>query len=275
LKLVEWVIAPTSLLFALAYHFGREFSFGRASYLGLDVSLYDFSAQEYVVRSLDPLFVPLGALLLVGLGGLAAHRVVDRRASDPRERNLITRLALVLRVVGAVLLVLGLVRVFTRFSVGLPFWVLPLCPGAGLVLLFYGTHLRRRLGRSATDTSASWSWTVTRALVMGFVVLSLFWATTDYARALGRGRSETVTANLTALPAVTVYSKADLSIAGPSIVRTDISSPGSVYRFRYDGLRLMIRSGDKLFLIPEGWTRTKGAVLVLPEGSGLRFEFHP
>ena len=45
------------------------------------------------------------------------------------------------------------------------------------------------------------------------------------------------------------------------------------YRYRYSGLRLLIRSGGKYFLLPGNWTRDAGTVIVLGDRPDYRFEF--
>src|SRR3954453_23501261 len=64
---VERVIAPVTLLSALAYYFGRQYVSARSSYFGIDATLLGFSTQDYLVRSADALFIPLGALALASL----------------------------------------------------------------------------------------------------------------------------------------------------------------------------------------------------------------
>ena len=48
-----------------------------------------------------------------------------------------------------------------------------------------------------------------------------------------------------------------------------ITEPSSAYGFRYDGLRLLQRTGNKYYLIPVGW-RTAAA---LPDDTTIRVEF--
>jgi hypothetical protein len=106
-------------------------------------------------------------------------------------------------------------------------------------------------------------------------VLSLFWATSLHAGALGRGRAESPAANLDFRLSVTVYSKQSLSLAGQNVVSTRIASPESAYHYRCTGPRLLIRSEDKYFLLSEGWTRQEGAAIVLRDTTDMRVEFGP
>jgi hypothetical protein len=101
------------------------------------------------------------------------------------------------------------------------------------------------------------------------VVISLFWAASEYARALGRGRSALLEATLPYRPGVTVFSTQPLHLEGAGVDATPVE--GSQYR--YDGLRLFIRSGGKYFLLPEQWSAASGRAIVLPDNDRMRVEF--
>ena len=47
----------------------------------------------------------------------------------------------------------------------------------------------------------------------------------------------------------------------------------SAYRFRYDGLRLLLYSGDKYFLLSYSDQGAIPSVIVLPDSEELRVEF--
>jgi hypothetical protein len=58
--------------------------------------------------------------------------------------------------------------------------------------------------------------------------------------------------------------------------RTSLTKSASRYRFRYTGLRLIVRSGGKYFLVPAGWSSQNGAsAFVIPDGDDFRLEFQP
>ena len=61
LGLIAGIVAPATLLTALAYYFGwrRERAF--AGYFGIDPSVLGFSTSDYILRSVDALFVPVSA----------------------------------------------------------------------------------------------------------------------------------------------------------------------------------------------------------------------
>jgi hypothetical protein len=275
---VERVIAPTTLLAAFAYYFGREFTFARVNAYGLDASLLGLTAQDYVLRSVDALFVPLGALVLGALVAVTAHRVIDAYSRSARSVHWLWPLGMTLASTGLALLLVGVYAIFGDVpSLAQTWYLLPsLAPGIGMLLLAYGA----KLARPAWFKEAGTSQTV-KFLVGSFLILSLFWTGSVYARALGRGRGEAVLDNLSARPAVTVYSQQRLLLQGPGIRETTLS-PGQSshippsepeFSYRYDGLRLIIRSGGNYFLLPERYSRSTGATIMLKESSALRFEF--
>jgi hypothetical protein len=78
--------------------------------MGLDVSLFGFSTQDYVLQSISTLYVPLLATAALALGWLALHQRVDRALAQPAARptlRLAGRVALgagLLAAAGAVLI---------------------------------------------------------------------------------------------------------------------------------------------------------------------------
>lgn len=73
-RLEQWVnvgatiIAPATVLSALLFYFGYVSSRSQYAYFGVDVDTIGLSTQEYVMRSPQPLLVPLLVLLLTGAG---------------------------------------------------------------------------------------------------------------------------------------------------------------------------------------------------------------
>ena len=74
----------------------------------------------------------------------------------------------------------------------------------------------------------------------------------------------------------TAYSARRLHLAGPAIRETELRGPDAAYRFRYSGLKLVVRSGGRWFLLPASWTPGNGAAaLLLADTDELRVEFRP
>ncbi len=77
------------------------------------------------------------------------------------------------------------------------------------------------------------------------VTISLFWAATNYAAALGDTRVRQYEREFTTDPAAVLYSKERLHLDAPGVEEVSCQESGGGYRFRYHGLRLMIRSGGR------------------------------
>ena len=100
LKIVGAVLAPTTVLTGLLFYFGRLHVTGFFRYFRVNFTVLDLTANDYLIRSADGLFVPLTQFALVGLVALWANRfLVERMRPDARAR--------VLRFLAPAALVLG------------------------------------------------------------------------------------------------------------------------------------------------------------------------
>lgn len=78
-------------------------------------------------------------------------------------------------------------------------------------------------------------------------------------------------------PEAVVYSSQHLQITGPGITETRLSATDAAFAFRYNGLRPLIHSGGRWFLLPAGGTHSNDAtVIILPDATpGIRVELGP
>jgi hypothetical protein len=267
------VVAPTTLLVALAYYFGwrREEAF--AGYFGIDPALLELSTDEYVLRSVDALFAPVVVLLLVAFCALAIHALLaDRIESDYT--------APVVFLVGLAALAVGL-----ALAVGHPvssrvIYVQALGLGVGAALIMYALAHWPGL-QTATSSLAATSF-----VAAGVVIVSLFWATAEYADDRGLQTARRLARNIDVSPQALVYSKVDLGIdplgmgsgaAGTCAAIQTTQTKKSAYRYRYAGFRLLAHSAGKYFVTPthgngEPWDPAVAAVFVLPDDNTIRIE---
>jgi hypothetical protein len=264
--------APPALVIALAYYFAVKRQEALALNFGIDTSVLDYSTQDYLLRGGDALFLALLFVSLTGLVAIAAHVALTRHAAVTWSPALLRMTSLAMMAVGVVLLVAGLVAVFQP----LPLNVLlqSLSFGVGMLLLAYGVYFYGQVrgsgffhdpGRQDVNPLL-----VTTIVLIGVVVfLSLFWTTKDLAQALGRGQALQLEDHLARQPGATVYSQRRLYL--PGVPEEELTGGG--YRFRYSKLRLLVRSGGRYLLIPDGWTRSSGAVFVLRDDDSIRIEF--
>jgi hypothetical protein len=270
LELVGFVAAPVAFLTALGFYFGVMMTAARYSYFGIDNSVLHFSTQDYLLRAVDALFVPLGAFAIVSLVALMSHRFISellKRKSFLREIRWAAR---VMAVCSLLLFMAAAYAVFYQLPFETHYLFAPISLGIGISGLAYSEHLEHRTRDRGQDSGRL---SVPAVVLVAFVVcLSAFWSASEYAAALGRGRAQALAGSLSSRPAVTVFSKDRLALSGPGVVESSTGS-GTAYRFKYAGLRLFIETGDRFFLLPEGWSRERGTVIMLHDSPTIRLEF--
>jgi succinate dehydrogenase hydrophobic anchor subunit len=270
------VAGPLTLLTALLFYFGWTRTNELYARFGIDASTLGFTSQDYLLRSFEAVYLPLSVLLVASIAALWVHggATAWMRRADPRA----TRIAVTaLLVAGLVLFVRGVAGVIDPDVSRDDFLVTPLSLAVGTAMLAYGRHLRRldrRLGGDRRRDDSRWLRIIATSLVLMLIVLNLFWAATVYAQAYGRGRASQFARDLAARPGVIVYSVDRLFVDEPGV--TEEALPGGAgYRFRYEGLRLLIHSDDRYFLLPAGWAPGVGSTVVLRDSERVRLEFVP
>jgi hypothetical protein len=278
LEVAGAVVAPVTFLSALAYYFGWTKTNTQVAYFGIDHSVLGFSAQDYVLRSVDPLFVPLGGALLVALLVLGAHTAVVVWLKGGADRKHVRWASSACAGVSFVFFVIGIDSLFGLTRLPFHYLVGSLSPGIAAALIGYAAFLRLRLpGRPESRTTAIPRWHMASlvTLLVALIGLSLFWAASEYASELGRSRALRIHANLASLPSVTVLSKQRLLIDAPGTTEARVGSRGSAYRYRVSGLKLLIRSGGKYFMLSDGWEPSVGVAIVLVDSPDIRVELTP
>src|SRR5438105_5460425 len=273
LRIVSGVVAPTTLITALALFFGWTRTSAQIDYFGLDPTVVGFSNQDYLLRSADTLFRPLGGLLLLALLAVWIHALtVHRLRAHPRALH---RVRGVLLLAGCGLLAYGVVSAARGPRVPSFMPLAELSPGLGAALITYATHLRGGARGAASEGSPAHrqASVLTPTLASLIMVLSLFWAVSQYANALGTEHAQQFVATLVERPGVEVYSRERLQLTSGGVLEALIGDGGSAYRFRYSGLRLLVHSTGSYFLLPASWSPRHGAVIVLPESPSIRFEY--
>ncbi|OLT20370.1 hypothetical protein BJF78_09635 [Pseudonocardia sp. CNS-139] len=276
MQLLGAIAAPATLLTALLFYFGwvRTNSFFQE--FGVEASVLRLTPPDYLLRSVDGLYVPLGIVLVAGVlavwGHLWVATALDR---EPLPRLLAAETS----GVGLVVFGAGVAGVLDpRLADVYPF-LLPVCLAVGAGLTAYGRWIwqraqaTRRPGRPTPPRSVSAAGAVLVALL---VVLALFWAANDFAGAVGRGRAAATLRALDERPGVVLYSAERLFLQGPGVREQSLpDDPHGRYRYRYEGLRLLIESDERLVLLPAGWTPEAGPAFVVAQDEALRVEFRP
>lgn len=267
LALIGAVAAPTTLVAGLAFYFGwrREQAF--AGYFGIDQSMLGFSTSDYVLRSVDALFVPLVVVLLVLFGVVTARALLAGRLYRPELTPIIALAGLGAFVVGILLA-----------------WGHPVSSGY-VYLQALGIGVGALL---VADALGHWpkahsnSLAAVRFVAVALALLSAFWATSEFANSRGLILARRLAADVTVNPVATIFSSRNLDINPMRYYRgcSDLvvsKLRGGEYRYRYSGLTLLLRSGGKYFLTPSPgptspWT-AEDSVLIVPDDESIRVEF--
>ncbi len=122
LEIVGAVAAPTTLLGGLALYFGVAYVNSQAFYFGIDGSTLGFSTRDYLLRTADALFVPLGTLAFAAVALLGTDSAVTRWVGRPDRRRAASVTAWVLSTVGALLFTMGAAAVFRPLPSARPSW---------------------------------------------------------------------------------------------------------------------------------------------------------
>jgi hypothetical protein len=279
LQVFAALLAPGTLIGALMFYFGWVRTHSFYAYFGIDADTLGLSTTDYVLRSADALWPPLGSLVVLILLTLLTHWVVNRWINRVQHvARLQHRLAVPLLVLGMTLSAVGIFR----FATGLQSSVVtPLCFAIGFGFLAYAWLIHRYLAAElgldrAPRASSQRIESAVFGLFVLLIILNVFWATALFARDLGQGRAQRFELQQFATrPDVLLYTSHRLYIDAHNVTEKDLGPTYSPYRYRYDGFKLLIRGTGRLVLIPYSWSTGNAFALVLPEGNDIRIVFAP
>ncbi|WP_329537729.1 hypothetical protein OG568_56380 (plasmid) [Streptomyces sp. NBC_01450] len=313
-SIVGALVAPTSLVTGLLYYFGYYHAYWFFAYFGVNSTVLDFSTADYLRRSLDALWVPMTVTAAVGLLAFWGHDLLRGRLTAEAPPQVLQYAVPTLTGVGFLLALGGFWSTLTETFLSRILALAPLSLSVGVTLLAYALHLRRAVaaapphpppaavdpsgddagspgsdpdsvGTTDDDTASStrlapaarpeWAALVEWAVVFVLIGLGLVWAANDYAASVGESRARTFVAQIADYPSAVLYSERSLSISAPGVRETRCHDPKAAYAYRYDGLTLILRSGNQYVLLPYQWTRADGVALVVPQSDSVRLEFGP
>jgi hypothetical protein len=276
LRLIGAVLAPTTVLTGLLWYFGKSHASALMRYLGVQETVLSYTSQDYLTRSADTLFTPLMAASGTTLIALWGYRILRGSVSEEVWQRVLGGLVPLAILAGSVLEGIAVDGVLRTERYRERLYLPGLCLALGTVLLDAGLRALPRVSRRLEQERFSPPAPV-RVVAWGatFVLVSvgLFWATQTYAAAVGRGRAMAIVANLAAEPDAVLYSAKRLNLGAPGVYEARCSDPASAFPYRYDGLKLIIMSGDHYLLLPETWTYQDGVAVVIRRDPGVRLEF--
>ena len=262
------------LLTALLVYYGWVRAGAQARAMGLDVHLFGYTTQDYLLLSISSLYGILFWIAVALLAGLWADRLVRERvdarvrasgsAQVARWAHRGTWLFIGLAVAG------WLLERTVRDS--RETWILPFAMALCVLAAAWAAGLRRRVtARDERPTAPE------RPLLRSFALLSVvallvFWGTSSVAEAMGRALAHDLEEELGTMPRTVVYSEKPLHIGLPGVRAEELGGPDDPLH-RYDGLRLLTLRGGRYFLLPEQWTVAGSTVLVLPDDNSVRLEY--
>jgi hypothetical protein len=270
------VVAPITLITSLLYYFGWVRTSTYYRYFGVDHSILNFSLTDYLIRSIDAMFLPLVLLGIIGMGALQSHRTIAAVIRTHQDSSLLQIGLGTLTLVAVILVAVGALGLSPRPLFAIPI-VEPVCLLLGSALILYRASFARLIGEEAT--TAPWPSLTHRSMffVCGFLlgIISLFWVVADYADVIGNGRAKQVVRELSDSPSHQIYSRKRLASSASGNEEERLVGPDSAYLYRYSGLKLLLRSGDEYLLIPATWSDTNRFTVILPRGLDLRFDTVP
>jgi hypothetical protein len=269
LRAVGTLVAPTTLVVALLYYFGWARTSTQAFVMGLDESLFGFTAQDYILRSITAMFWPL----FVAAGAILVGLVVHGRLVNRTNARFIRRTRICVALTGGILLLLGLIGSTVDQPSRLVSLGAPLAVTVGIGLIGYAAYLGPlpvlQGGREGTGTDASGMALAWSLLTLMFL-LSAFWTVSHYAAIKGIDFAREVVRQLPRRPSVILYSSSRLYLEEPVV---EVALPGEegAYRYKYTGLKLLFRADENLFLRPSDLSVKRN--IVIPEEIGIRVEY--
>jgi hypothetical protein len=253
-------VTPITLISALLFYFGYVSARAQYEYFGIDVDTIGLSTQAYVMRSPQPLLVPLLVITLLAVAGLLLHNAIHPTETGVRRAARAT----------VVLLLIGVAGLLAFPLIGqLPYYALfvPGVIGLASATLAYLTYLRRQLDPQVSGQRSL------IALLAVVTVTCAFWATATTAQYSGRGLAKADAENLDQFPVVILDTKEKLALRSPGLEETALRpGQGQTFNYRYHGLRLLVVGEDRLFLVPRQWNASNTTVVV-PLDNSIRVQF--
>jgi hypothetical protein len=261
---------PATVVTALVFYFGWARAKAQAEWMGLHVNLFGYTTRDFALLSISALYLPL--LLLVALAMLwvwldrLLRRRIDRGAAG-RWATTLPRAALLGAgaLIGLMVVLLFAERVYS------PLYA-PYLVTAGVLVAAWAVRIRRCAAAVEGLRRPAEQQAVEATLLLVLVALLLFWGTSNFAEARGRGLAEDLEVNLPWLPRAQVYSQEPLGLDVPGVTTHELGTAEAPL-YRYDGLRLLTVSGERYFFLHEGWSVEEGTVVVLPDDASLRVQY--
>jgi hypothetical protein len=276
--------ALLTLATATMYYFGWRRSDVQARAMEMDVTMFGFSTQDYVLRGISSLYAPLLVLGVLVIGWLGAHRLVLRALASPRlQGRRRTRVLTGLRWTSVIAATIAIACVLYTWegagaaprwpvpavsrAIGTWRWTVPALLVVATLTALYASWIHRHLTRDRSRPP-TWSTALVGVVVVGAVALGLFWVLEDYAGTIGRRNAELLAQQVMTMPRASVISPTALHIEADGVTEEEIEGGA----FKTTGLRLLARSGGKMILLHDGWSPRTGTVIIVADSDELLWQ---
>ncbi|MEV6306878.1 hypothetical protein AB0M02_46300 [Actinoplanes sp. NPDC051861] len=255
------LVTPIAVFSALLYFFAWIRADAFFGYFGVDTHLIGYSSNDYLLRSGGLAFQQMSWLMftvvLLYLALWAGQLVIRRH---PRLR---WPLAVSCGCWGALLSALGFL---VALGVDL---VTPL--RAALALMCGAMLVELGVSWGAAPAGQPAPVLLRRVIVAGVVLTGAFWASSLHARHDGHRDARRLAENLRERPAVVLYSTTDQRLLAPGVKRALLPKPAE-FRYRYEGLRLLVFSPKRWILLPESWRPGQSPAMIVPRSDAVRVD---
>ncbi|WP_067664932.1 hypothetical protein [Nocardia miyunensis] len=289
-------VSQAAVLVPILYYFGSVYTRAYYGYFGVDSDMLGLSTPGIMRRAIFPSFWPIVVAFTALTVALTLRRLPVAIARATRHAHLALRIWFGMIVaVGVVMLavpliVAGNIVPWSIMSKVVPTGtnVLPAMLMIGSALLCYATILRTA---STLETSSaapnpdrptaepspgqSFSATASVILVALFVIgfVGAMWWVGNYAARQGTSAARALAgAGFDTRPRLLLLSVDRLGIDGSGVQTNQLTVPGEKYRHYYSGIRLLDRSADAYFVIPDRWQPGRDRVFIIPRNDDIRID---
>jgi hypothetical protein len=287
------IIGPTTVIAAFLIYFGYIATRARFEYFGVYLDMVNLPSQDLLLYGVEVVYIPAVGMAGIFLLAVTAHAAVTWFLTSKKFVTTIWSIAGVLAVVGILLMGRALLGILIPHIADTedPPGQTPLAFALGPVLFVYSLWMvvtllsgrERQLPLSSYQRPPGVSrivlsrgfigWyatpparTVRRAVLVTVsmvFIAGMFWAVNSFAWGFGAGRAYADALRLDKRPNVLLETRERLPNLPPGVIETELGSvEGATFRYRYDGLRLLVESEDRLFLVPQRWTRDSRTIVV-------------
>ncbi|MFI7497761.1 hypothetical protein ACIBVL_04480 [Streptomyces sp. NPDC049687] len=275
-------VGPTTLVTALLFYFGYIATRARYEYFGVPVDMTGRSNQDLMLDGLEVIYVPavilfLAALALVGIHALVLWVLSRDSGEGGPAASTSAFVAYGFLLIGVLLTAQALIGVFTpNYETSVRIGIVPVSLAFGPAAVAYGVWIYgRQRGHPLLSERLARNGAMFAILLC---VAGLFWASTQLAWAYGQGRGEEDVERLADRPEVVVDTRVPLNGLPTGVTETRVGAAGQTagaYRYRYQGFRLLLASGGRLFLVTADWEKGRDQTVVLPYKNDIRVQLVP